>query len=264
MGYRAWMEPLARTGFVAKGVVYLLLGGLALQFALGGGGRITDSRGAVVSLLQEPYGRLTIGALAVGLALYAGWRCLEAFGDANRKGTNLQGLGARAGYFLSACVYGTLAFDAARLAGSPARASSGNERELPPLLFESAAGEWAVMAVAVALVVYGIVQGWRAFSRRLSDRLNLGRLSSQARPWVMRVSRFGIGARAVVLTLMGVIMFRRSASLRAAADTDTAESLRLLSTLPTGGWILAGVAAGLMAYGVYQFVHARYRAITPP
>ena len=258
---RAWMESLARIGFAAKGIVYLLLGGFALTFAFGGGGDITDAQGAVTRLLREPYGRLLIGALAVGLALYAVWRGLEAFADANRKGTGMSGIGARVAYAMSALVYGTLAFDASRLALSRPRSTNGG---VPPFLLDLVPGSWSVMVVALVLIAYGGLQVRRAFSRRLSDRLNIHHVSARAGEIVVRISRFGIAARGVVLALTGFLILRGAESLRGAANTGTDDSLRLLAALPTGQWVLAWIAAGLMAYGVFQLVQARYRRIAPP
>ena len=80
----AIVETLARIGFAVKGAVYLILGLLALLAGLGErGGRITDTHGAIATLLGQPFGRLVVGVLALGLALYSGWRFLEAFADAN-------------------------------------------------------------------------------------------------------------------------------------------------------------------------------------
>jgi hypothetical protein len=259
---RAWVESLARIGFGAKGVVYLLLGGFALAFAFGGGGEITDAPGAVARLLREPYGRLSIGALAVGLALYSGWRVLEAIADTNRKGAGVRGIGARVAYGISALVYGALALDAVRLVFSRPRAGDG--AGLPPFLLDVLPGAWSVTVVSIVLIVYGALQVRRAFSHGLSGQLNIRRVSARAGEVVVRVSRFGIGARGVVLTVTGIVIFRRAESLRAAANTGTDESLRLLATLPTGDWVLACIAAGLMAYGVFQLVQARYRMIAPP
>ena len=106
---RGWLEPIARAGFAAKGIVYLILGTLVTQAAFGAGGRITE-------LLGEPYGRPLLALLAMGLVGYALWRFLEAFADANRKGTSPKALGVRAGYAASGVVYGSLAIYATRLA----------------------------------------------------------------------------------------------------------------------------------------------------
>ena len=253
---------LARAGFVAKGVVYLLLGGFALAFLAGDGMEITDAQGALARLLTETHGRFAIGALAAGLSLYTAWRLLEALADANGKGASASGLGTRAAYGISAIVYGALALDAWRLALR--RPGGGAGQEVPTFLLDAVPGSWSVTVVAAIFMVYGALQVRRALSRTLSGQLNIRRVSARAGEVVVRVSRFGIGARGVVLAVTGLVMLRRAESLQGVARTGTDESLRFLTTLPTGDWLLAGIAGGLMAYGVFQFVQARYRMMTPP
>ena len=104
---KRWAERFARAGFVAKGIVYLIIGWLAFRAGSGRGGDVTDSEGAIRSLLSATQGRVLIGALAIGLAGYALWRLLEALADANRKGTDIKGIAARAGYALSGAIYGS-------------------------------------------------------------------------------------------------------------------------------------------------------------
>jgi hypothetical protein len=260
---RNWVERGARAGFAAKGVVYLVLGGLALRFALGQGGELTDPHGAVARLLSTPYGRLLVGAVTIGLAFYAGWRFLEAFADANHKGSDRKGLIARAKYALSGAVYGILAVDAATLALGTGGGNSA--KELPSTLLGGVLTRWVAMLVALGLVVYGVAQLRHALAAKLGDQLSASRVERHAGPWVVLVSRIGMGGRALILMAMGFILGRRAmASPRAAAETDTGDSLRLFAALPTGEWLLVGVAAGLIAYGLFQLVHARYRTISPP
>jgi hypothetical protein len=259
---RTWIAALARLGFAVKGILYLLLGGLALRFATSGGGALTDPHGAVVALLQRPYGRPLVAFLAAGLAFYAAWRFLEAFADANNKGTDRDGLTSRAVYALSGSVYGLLAYDAARLALASGGAGGV---ELPATMTGSPLARGMAMFIAVGLFAYGASQLWAAFSTSLSDQLSHGQVEHDAGRWPVRVSRVGIAGRAVVLMLMAVVLLRRATiSASAAARTDTGDSLRLIAALPTGDWLLAGVAAGLIAYGVFNLVMARYRRITPP
>lgn len=260
---RRWVERCARAGFVSKGAIYLIFGGLALQAALGYGGRVTDPRGALTSLLDAPFGPFVLGLLAFGLAFYAAWRFLEAFADANRKGRDSSGMIARAEYALSGAIYGVLAVDAGILAFSGS-AREGDSR-LPFTLVGAAASEWVVLLVAVGLIGYGLRQIREATSRHVDEDLNVRRVSREAGNTVVRVCRIGIASRAVVLVLMGVLLWRASQrGVSAASQTDPGDSLRLLSALPNGRWLLAIVAAGLMGYGVFQLVHARYRRITPP
>ena len=260
---RAWVAALARVGFAVKGLLYLMLGALALQFALGNGGRLTDPSGAIAGLFTTPYGHPLVIAVASGLALYAAWRFLEAFADANNKGTDASAIASRAVYALSGVVYSVLAIDAGILAYAGRRGATNTD--LPTTITGSELARWMVLLVAAVLVGYGLMQLRRSASRRLSDQLSHARVQRHVGHWPVRISRIGIAGRGIVLLLMGVVLGQRAVtSVDAAARTGTADSLRLIAALPTGDWLLAGVAAGLMAYGVFQLVQARYRSITPP
>ena len=260
---RQWVERGARAGFAAKGIVYLVLGGLALRFALGQGGQLTDPHGAVARLLSTPYGRLLVGAVAIGLGLYAGWRFLEAFADANNKGSDRGALLARAKSAISGAVYGILAVDAATLALGTGSGNSADD--LPSTLLGGMLTRWTAGLVALVLIGYGLTQLRHALAAKLGDQLSASRVERHAGPWVLLVSRIGMAGRAVVLIAMGFILGRRAmASPRTAAETDTGDSLRLIAALPTGEWLLIGIAAGLIAYGLFQLVQARYRTISPP
>jgi hypothetical protein len=258
------VEPLARAGFAAKGVVYLILGGLATAAAFGAGGRITDARGALRALLREPFGEPLLALLAVGLAGYALWRFLEAFADANREGTTPRALGLRAGHAVSGVVYGSLAIHAARLAVH-ARATGGHRGDAFDGWIGASTAAWLIPVAGVALIGYAMHQFASAWRGRLDSRFSTGSARREAGPWVVAVSRFGIAARACVFVGVGVLLLRLpSRDVATAARTDTTDSLRWLAALPSGRWVLAGVALGLAAYGVYQLLHARYRRIVAP
>lgn len=258
----ALVEPLARGGFAVKGVVYVMLGALALIAASSAGGRVTDPLGAIATLLDEPFGRTAVLVVAAGLALYAFWRFLEAFADANGVGRKGKAIAKRAAWGLSGAVYALLAFDAARLA---LRWRPGGEANVPSTLLASPLAPWVVTVVALGIIAYAVKEFREGLARRLSERLNLRKMSREAGPVVVEISRVGILARAVVLAAMGVVLLRaRTNPARAASGTDVGESLRLVAALPSGTLLLTLVAAGLVAYGVYQLVHARYRVITPP
>ncbi len=261
---QGWIEPLARAGFVAKGVVYLILGTLVTQAAFGTGGRITDMRGALRTLLSESYGRPLLALLATGLVGYAVWRFLEAFADANRKGTKPGALGVRAGYAVSGFVYGSLAVYAGRLVMHSGRGRAGRGTALDAWISRPAAA-WLVPLAGLCLIGYAIQQLASAWRGKLDSRVSTGEAARETGAWVITVSRFGIAARACVFVGLGVLLLTsRSQSASAAAGTDTIDALRWLSGLPNGQWVLAAVAVGLAAYGVYQLVHARYRRIVAP
>ena len=261
---RRWVEPLARAGFAAKGIVYLILGGLATSAALGAGGRITDMRGALRALLRQPFGEPLLAVLAVGLVGYALWRFLEAFADANREGRTPKAIALRAGYGASGVVYGSLAVYALRLAAH-ARASGGGGGEALEGWIDASTAAWLIPLAGLALLGYAVQQFTSAWRGRLDSRFSTGSARREAGAWVVAVSRFGVAARACVFAGVGVLLLQLpSRTVTAARQTDTTDSLRWLAALPSGRWVLAAVAVGLAAYGVYQVLHARYRRIAPP
>jgi len=110
--------------------------------------------------------------------------------------------------------------------------------------------------------VQQFASAWRG---RLDSRFSTGSAEREAGPWVVALSRFGIAARACVFAGVGVLLLRLpSRTVTAARHTDTTDSLRWFAGLPSGRWVLAAVALGLAAYGVYQVLHARYRRIVAP
>ena len=256
----AVVVPLARIGFAVKGAVYLILGLLALLAGLGErGGRITDTHGAIATVLRQPYGRVIVGVLALGLALYSMWRFLEAFADANRVGTRASAIGKRLGWAFSGVGYGLVALDAGRLA---LQWRSGGTRS-PATLTGLPLAPWLVTVVGIGIIIYAIMEIRRALAPRFSERLNIGRVAREGGRLVVGISRAGIAARAIVMAALGVVLLR-ARSAAAAANSDMEDSLRLVAALPSGTWGLVLVAAGLMAYGVYMVVHAKYRHIAAP
>src|SRR5688500_9134970 len=110
------MEDLARAGYLAKGVVYLLIGILAFQAAAGAGGAVTGPEGALLAILRQPAGRLLLGITAVGLSGYAVWRLFCAAFDPEHHDKDAKRLFVRVGYAGSGLAHGALALQAARLA----------------------------------------------------------------------------------------------------------------------------------------------------
>jgi hypothetical protein len=259
---QAWIERFARVGFAVKGLLYLLIGGLTLQVALGVRGRLTDLPGAMAVLLGAPAGQWCVAVLAFGLGLYAAWRFIEAAANTSREKGG-RGIASRAQSAVSGAIYAALAADAATLAFAGASLRDGNR--LPAMITTSELTRGAAILAALLFIGYGAWQLVRAFRRSISGSLNLSRVRRDSGPWAVRISRAGIAGRAVVLLAMGLVLLRRSTiSAQAAANTTTADSLRLIGALPTGRWGLLFVAAGLIAFGVFQLVQARYRDISPP
>lgn len=255
------MERARAVGFVAKGVVYAVIGVYALLLAMGKGGGILDVKDTPKAVQRQPYGDVLLIALAVGLACHALYRFVEAIVGRPAK-TATKRLAKRAASVGGGAVSAFLAVTAFQhLAGrSPHGHGSWIQRVL-----RWDGGAWLVIAVGLAFVVAGGFQLYRAVSDRYRKHIHAEELPAGARTWVLRICRFGVAARGGVLLVVGYLLVRAGLLLRDghAVDTQrasgTGAALRTIMTQPWGTWLLGVAAAGLIAYALYMCVTAKYR-----
>jgi hypothetical protein len=258
--FRDGVELMARTGFVAKGVVYLLLGLLAGRAAFGPK-PVGSTETVLIEVLQAPFGQLLLAVLALGLAWYAAWRFIEAGADANGKGTEPKGLVARGIYTVSGVIYATLALDAVAILLQWDN-DTGQIRSIAATLLR---GPLSLVA-GLVLVVYGLYQLWKGIVGKLSGQLKEGEARREAGPWVLVLSRIGLAGRGLVFLFLGYWLFTHPSEgpSMASGEGGASGALRLIERLPQGDTFLAAAAGALMAYGAYQLVHSRYRRINVP
>jgi hypothetical protein len=264
-GARA-LELLARTGFLVKGLLYLVVGVLALRVATQAGGRVTGTRGALVTVLGQPFGRALLLVAVVGLLGYAAWRIIQGVADPERWGRGWKGIGMRIGFVGRGVLHAALGLQAWRLYRGLRGSSSGTERLAAAEALDWPFGDWLLVLVGLGVIAFAVHQIYMAFQGRLEQNLDLGELRREAGTWAVGVSRFGVAARAVVLALLGWGAVAAGWFRDASEVNTTASSLRELASQPgnLGQWLLGMVAAGFIAYGFYQVVHARYLQIRLP
>lgn len=257
-------EPMARFGYASKAVIYAIVGGLALMAAANRGGRITDTSGALRVVLAQPFGRILLVVLAVGLCGYAAWRITDAIMDPDRHGTDAGGLVERIGNVIRAAIYGMLGLEAFRLSRGLG-GSSGREAEMwTSRIMDFPLGDWLIGAVGVIVAVYGASQVRSAWRERVGKLIDLSPLPPGARTSIVNVCRFGVGARGVIITALGIFLARAAIQHDPSAAAGTRESMIELANVFEGRWMLWALAAGLLAYAVDQTVHARCRRIRSP
>ena len=257
-----WIEKLARLGYASKGVVYCLIGVLAFQAAIGTAGRITDTHGAFSTVLSQPYGRVLLGLIAVGLMGFAVWRLIQSFADTESEGSDAKGLFLRAGYAASAIFHLLLAVEAGRL--SMRLGDKGGGDALPhwtTRVMSKPVGAILVALAGAGLIGYGLYQLYMAYKTMLGKKLDLSRLSSNTRTFVVRASRLGLGSRGVAFVIIGGFMIQAARSGNPSEARGMAGALRSIESAPYGKWVLAVVALGFVGYGIYQCVNARYLRI---
>jgi len=253
-----WIERLGRLGYAAKGIVYLLVGVLAAEAAVGARAVATGSRGAMRHVRTLPFGDVLLVAVAVGLAGYALWRLVQAVRDTELQGTSPKGLLVRAGYVISGAIYGVLAWTAVELVrGLRTRGDEAVSREHTAWLLSFPHGPWLVCAVGAVVIGVGVAQ--LVIAARASFLSKLGSLSPAIRTWVIWVGRVGFVARGVVLFLVGGFLINAGVHANPRDARGIGGALRELSHQPEGRWLFGAVALGLVAYGVFMLVLARYR-----
>ncbi|GEP12438.1 DUF1206 domain-containing protein [Methylobacterium gnaphalii] len=260
---RHTLEMLARAGYGARGIVYCLVGGLAVLAAVGAGGQAGGNKSALATLLNQPFGRLWLGLIAVGLVGFALWRIIEGTTDADRRGSSAKALAQRAGHIISGIVYGGLALTAAQLALGK-RGGSGDDNAIhdwTAWLLSKPLGQWLTGLIGLLVIGVGVTflrKGWKG------DVLERLTLPTEVRRWAVPMGRLGFAARGVVFGLVGAFLILAAVHSSSAEVKGLGGALQMLRE-QTYGWVLLAVtAAGLFAFGVFGLVQARYRHIDAP
>lgn len=261
-----WLEKLARLGFIAKALLYITIGSLAAAAALnlgryvGGRQGAQGQRGAMGAILAAPFGRALLVVIAVGLFGYAAWRFVEAI--KNPEGyRGAKGAAKRVHVVGLGIIQVALGASALKIAlGHREAAADGKQTtHWTARALESDAGRIALWIIAAAFVGYGLYEIYKAVKAKLNKKLSLGQLSYSTRKWLVGISRFGIAARGVVFGMTGVLIARAIQQHNPQKVKGIKASLGHL--VEFGKWPFAIIAFGLIAYGMYQIINAKYRRI---
>jgi hypothetical protein len=264
-GKNRMLKLLARSGYAARGIVYFIVGVLAVLAALGQGGQATDTRGALLTLLGQPFGQILLAVVTVGLIGYSLWRGAQALADVDHHGTDGKGLAIRGGLLVSAVTHILLAFFALSLifgwGSSVGGAGDSGAQNWTAWLLQQPFGQWLVSLIGLAVVGAGLAHMIKGFQAKFEKYLQMEATTLKK---VSPVCRFGLVARGVVFVIIGGFLIVAAAEFNSAEARGLQGALQALQQQPYG-WILLGIVAlGLVAFGVYSFIEARYRRIDLP
>lgn len=257
------LVALGRFGYAAEGVVYALIGILAVQVALGRGGATTDNKGALLQIAQAPFGRFLLLAIAVGFVGYALWRFLQAALDPEGKGSDARGMVTRLGYGLTGALHLAFAVSAVRLlqTGSAGANTDVAAKGGTAQLLSKPFGQWLVAIVGLGVLGFAGYQFYQAITAKFRENARIGQMSTVEERWYTALGRVGYAARGFVFAVIGLflIIAARSANPNDARGLDSA--LAILAAQPSGVWLLGAVAVGFVAYGLFLFAEARFHRI---
>ena len=261
----SWIVWMARLGYGAKATVYIVLGVLAVKAALNMGGETTGSAGALSAIASQPFGQVLLFLVSFGLLGYVLWRFVQAFLDPENNGSGCSNEIRRLSYLLSGIAYSSLALSALRLALG--RGQSGNEGSSTPeewaaKLLQQPMGRWLVGTAGAVVIGVAFYYFYRAFKAKFRKRLRLRSLSQTARKDLIRLCQFGIIARGVGFSIVGGFLIKAALTANPEQARSTEGALEAIQSSSTGGQLMLVVtAAGLVAYGGYMAVQARYREL---
>lgn len=253
-------EWLARAGFVARGLIYGIIGVLAVKLAVGAGGKTTNQQGAMRTIAQQPFGKVLLILVAIGLGGYALWRLIHALlghGPENSD-TSFERVAALG----SGIVYAGLCAVAVEiLLGSGSSAGSGSAQKTTAGVFGWPGGAWLVGIAGIVLIGVGLFQGYRGLSKDFLKDSKTEQMSTRVRHWIESIGTVGHVARMVIFGLVGAFLIKAAVDYNSNRAVGLDGALAKLAHQSYGPFLLGLVAAGLVAFGLYSLSDARYRRI---
>jgi Domain of Unknown Function (DUF1206) len=252
VAHSSGFEWLSRAGFVARGVMYVLVGVLAIKVATGSTGKTPDQKGALETIAQQPFGHVLLILVAIGLGGYSLWRMVRAFLGHGPEGSD-SGFD-RVAAFASGCVYAVVcALAVSILLGSGGGSGSG--------ILGWSGGTVIVGVAGAVLIGVGLYQGYRGWTSEFLEDSKTEEMSPRVRDVFEWLGTFGHFARMVVFVLIGVFLIKAAVEFDPKKATGLDAKLGTLAQSSYGPFLLGIVATGLIAFGAYSLADARYRRI---
>lgn len=250
------LDWIAKAGYAARGAVYILFGWLALSARRGA----EEGKEGVFDAIEDmPLGEILLPLTALGLVAYGVYRLTCAFLDTEGKGSDPKGLAGRGGQFFSGVIHLALAYTATQFIGADNAEPTGTEgeqtREATKTLLDFELGDAGLWLVALGFFAAGAWQIYRA----IKDK-HMKHLAADTPPLTKTIGKIGTATRGLIFAVIGYSFIR-------AAQTDSAEQAKATGTAVASlyemGWVYTFVALGLILFGVFSLIQAKYRVVPP-
>ena len=255
----SWLHWAARLGYLARGIVYVLMGAFALAVAVGLADRAAGSGRVLSHIARVPFGELVLALLAVGLLGYATLSIVASATTPERSG--LGALPARVADAIVGALYLGLALLAIWLIAEPGLQSGDLGERWAARVLALPGGSWLLGAGALLVLAGAGVLLFRAARYPFGDRLDRRRLNRRGRAAIVALARLGTAARGIAFALCGAYAIRAAVRDDPASVRGLGGALAAIGRSTAGPWLLALVAIGFVAYGAYQIAKVRFRRL---
>jgi hypothetical protein len=251
-------RALARAGLAARGVIYILIGWVAILVALGQSSRQADQQGALQLLARQPYGLVSLWLIGIGFAAYALWRLSEAAFGVTGEGN---GAGPRLKSLARAVIYAGFAYLTFQVISGSAGSQTKKQQDLTAKVMHHSGGRWLVGLVGLIIVIAGLTLVFEGIRRKFMKFLETSRMSLRTRRIVERLGVTGTTARGVIFALAGVLVVEAAVTYKPAKAGGIDKALLTLRNQPFGEFLLILAALGLIVFGIYALCEARWRKV---
>jgi hypothetical protein len=258
-GDSASLELVARAGLIAYGVVHLLIGWLAVQIAWSASdSKSADTSGALKTLADQPFGKVLLWLVGIGLVALALWQASEAtWGYRNREGAKRVRKQATSG--ATAIIYAALGISAASVALGSGTSSSQSEKQATSGVLAWPAGRVIVVVAGLIIIVVGAAQVVKGVKTDFAEEIDTSSMSPAARNGVARLGQIGYIARGVALGLVGGLLSYATLTFDRQKGQGLDGAMQTIVAQPFGRFLLTAVALGFVAFGVFAILQSRYR-----
>lgn len=256
------LKKIAAAGYIAKGSIYFITGILTFLAAFDLGGERAGKMALLNYLEKQPFGKILLAVLGLGLFCYAAWRFIQAVRDPENIGSGKKALGTRSGYFFSGIGYGGLGVLAIY---EIFRATSQQGEGIWSLsIMNGKSGSYIFIGLGLILAVKAIYQWFSAYNETFMKNFSFSSSSIKPRKLVKRLGGAGLIARGVVIGIIAYFFLKGGLSLGTSSSEmiGTAEAFSFIQENTSGPWLLGIVAAGLICYGIFMFATAKYRSFS--
>jgi hypothetical protein len=251
-------QALARVGLAARGVIYILIGWVAILIALGRSSSQADQQGALQLLVGKPYGLLSLWLLGIGFALYALWRLSEAVYGVTAEGN---GAGPRLKSLFRALVYASFAYLTFKVISGKQGSQTGQQQDLTASVMHHSGGRLLVGIVGLIIVAVGLALVAEGVRHKFMKYLRTAQMNARTRRTVERLGMVGTAARGLVFALAGVLVVEAAVTFQPSKAGGLDKALLTLRNQPFGEFLLILAAAGLIIFGIYGLAEARWRRV---